>query len=59
MGKLSNKYVRELIKYYMSVGMEKFYLDDDNSPGTERLSDVLKDYIHKGIVNVEVVRDKN
>ena len=52
MGKKENLYSRELISYYMSIGVEKFIFGDNNDPNTEKLSDVLKDYINNGTVDI-------
>ena len=52
MGKLENLYSRELISYYMNLGVEKFVFGDNNLRGTEKLSDVLQDYISNGIVDI-------
>ena len=52
MGKKENLYARELISYYMSIGVEKFIFGDNNFPETEKLADVLQDYIDKGIVDI-------
>ena len=52
MGKEENLYVRELINYYLSLGVKKFVLGDNNLPNTEKLSDVLQDYIKNGIVDI-------
>ena len=51
--KYENLYLREFVEHYLSIGVEKFYLGDDNPDDVENLSDVLKDYIKKGIVDVE------
>ena len=59
MGKAENLHARELIEHYISIGFEKFYLGDDNSPNSEQLSDVLQDYIDKGYVDIIDVRGKN
>ena len=48
MGKKENKYVRELIEYYLKLGVGKFILGDNNDLNTEKLSDVIQDYIDKG-----------
>ena len=53
MAKLENRYARELVEYYISLGVEKFYLGDDNLLNTEKLSDVLQDYIDSGIVEIK------
>ena len=52
MGRQENKYARELVDYYFKLGVEKFILGDNNLPNTEKLSDVLQDYISKGIVDI-------
>lgn len=51
-GKLENLFAREFVEYYISLEVEKFYLLDDNSLGSEKLSDVLQDYIDKNIVEI-------
>ena len=52
MGKEENKYTRELIEYYLKLGVEKFIFADNNNANTEKLSDVIQDYISKGIVDI-------
>jgi hypothetical protein len=52
MGKQENLYAREFIEYYLSIGVEKFIFADNNLPNTEKLSDVLKDYMDKNIVDI-------
>ena len=52
MGKKENLYSRELISYYKSLGVEKFVFGDNNDPNTEKLSDVLQDYINDGTVDI-------
>ena len=47
-----NRYARELISYYMNLGVEKFVFGDNNFPNTEKLSDVLQDYINNGTVDI-------
>ena len=36
----------------MSIGVEKFVFIDNNLPNTEKLSDVLQDYINNGTVDI-------
>lgn len=48
-----NLYARELIEHYIELGVEKFYLGDHNLINTEKLIDVLKDFVDKG--NVEII----
>ena len=52
MAKKENIYVRDSIKYYLKLGVEKFVLGDNNELNTEKLSDVIQDYIDEGIVDI-------
>ena len=56
--KLENLYARELVQHYISIGFDKFYLGDHNSFDTEPLSNVLKDYIDKGFVDIIDLREQ-
>ena len=51
-GRQENKYAREFIEYYINLGVEKFIIGDNNLPNTEKLSDILQDYISNGTVNI-------
>ena len=51
-GKMENRYARELVSYYLNIGAEKFVFYDNNNPNTEKLADVLGDYINNGIVDI-------
>ena len=57
--KFENLYIREFVEYYINLGVEKFYFGDDNPEFVENLSDVLDDYIKKGIVDVEFIYHRN
>jgi len=52
MGRQENLYVKELISYYMSIGVDKFVFADNNLPNTEKFSDILQDYIKNGTVDI-------
>jgi hypothetical protein len=52
MAKQENKYAKELIEYYINLGVEKFIFGDNNLPNTEKLSDILQVYISNGIVDI-------
>ena len=54
--KYENLYIREFVEYYLKLGVEKFYLADENEDFVENLSDVLDDYIKKGIVEIEYIK---
>ena len=52
MGRLENLYVRELVEYYKNIGVDKIFLGDHNEKNTEKLSDVLQDYVNNGFVEI-------
>ena len=58
MGKMENRYTRELITYYSSIGVEKFVIADNNLPSTEKFTDVVQDYINNKTVEVIDIRGK-
>ena len=51
-GRQENKYAKEFIEYYIKLGVEKFIIGDNNLNNTEKLSDILQDYISNGIVDI-------
>ena len=57
MAKQENIYAKELIEYYINLGVEKFIFGDNNLPNTEKLSDILQDYISNGIVDIIEIFD--
>ena len=52
MAKSENKYVHELIKYYKNIGVNKFYLADNNDNTSEKLQNILQDDLLSGLVEV-------
>ena len=48
---MENRYTRELISYYQSIGVDKFVIADNNLPNTEKFTDVVQDYIDNGTVD--------
>ena len=58
LGKQENRYLKYMIDYYLSIGFEKFILGDNNDLNTEKFSDVIQDYIDKGIVDVYDVTNR-
>lgn len=52
MGKYENIYVKELISHYSKIGVNKFFLGDNNDIGQEKLSDILKNEILSGLVDI-------
>ena len=41
-----------MLFFILSIGFDKFVLGDDNSIGSEKLSDILQEYMDKGIVEI-------
>ena len=58
MAKQENKYIREFVEHYQKIGLDKIFMADDNWLNTEKLSDVLQDYIEEGFVEIMDVRGK-
>lgn len=59
MAKLENKYIREVVEHYKQLGLDKFFIADDNSLNGEKISDVLQDYIDEGFVEIFDIREQN
>jgi len=59
MGKKENRYARELIEHYISIGVDKLILGDNNDIGDEKLSEVMHDYIDKRLVDIVDLRGKS
>jgi len=57
-GRRENRYVREFVSHYKSLGFDKVFLCDNNRSGEERFYDVLRDYIEEGFVEVLNYRDR-
>ncbi len=57
--KHENLYVRDFIEYYLNLGVDKFYFGDDNEEYVENLSDILQDYVTKGLVDINYVYYRN
>ncbi len=52
LAKKENLYIRELVNYHKNIGFSKFILVDNNDVNSEKLSDVLQDYIKSGLVEI-------
>lgn len=52
MGKMENEYINEVIDYYKKLGVDKFYISDNNNINSEKFSDVLSKEIEQGIVEI-------
>ena len=44
-GKLENLYVRDFIIYYLELGVDKFYIYDNNEIDGEKFEDVIQDFL--------------
>lgn len=50
--RLGNKYLREYIEYYKSIGVDKMYFYDNNRPNEEKVADEIGDYAENGFVEI-------
>ena len=50
--KKENLYAREFVQYYHKLGVDQFFIGDNNDVGSEKLMDVLNDYVDNGIVEI-------
>ena len=55
-GKNENKYVREWVEHYKSLGFDKIFLFDNNDIDGEKYTEVIADYINNKFVEVLDVR---
>jgi hypothetical protein len=44
---------------YKNLGLNKFYIADDNSLNSEKISDVLQDYIDEGYIEILDIREQH
>ena len=51
-GKKENLYIREYIKYYKNLGVDKIYIYDNNEINGETFENVIFDYIKINYVNI-------
>lgn len=49
-GRLENKYAREFVEYYLSLGVDNIILYDDNDVNEDDFREVIGDYIQSGKV---------
>jgi len=55
-GKLENLNVRDFIIYYLELGVDKFFIYDNNEKYGEKIEDVVKDFIDLKFVEVYDIR---
>ena len=58
-GKNDNIYIKEFVQFYEKWGVDKIFLYDNNDLKGENFSDIINDYINKGLVEVIDYRGKN
>ena len=58
-GRLENKYAVEFVEFYNDLGVDKFFIYDNNHDGEEHFEEVLQPYIDKGIVEIVNYRNKS
>lgn len=57
-GRLENRYAREFIMHYKSIGFDVVYVCDNNRKGEEAFDEVLSDFVRDGFVKILPYRDK-
>lgn len=58
-GRMENKYALEFVEFYHRMGVDKFFIYDNNYGDEEHFEEVLQSYIDKGIVEIVDYRDKS
>ncbi len=56
--KMENKYIREWVEHYKSIGCDNVILYDNNDLDGEKLEDVIEDYIDNGFAIIENAKGK-
>ena len=56
--KNENLYIREFIEHYLSIGINKIIVYDNNEEKGEKIEYILKDYIKKDYINIINYRGK-
>ena len=51
-GKEENRYIREFVDYYETLGVDKIYLYDNNDEDKENFKVIIQDYIDRGFVKI-------
>lgn len=51
-GRQENRYVIEYVNHYLSIGVDKIYIYDNNYDGEEHFEDVLGEYINNNCVEI-------
>lgn len=57
-GRQENKYIREFVEYYKTLGVSNICLFDNNYDGEEDFKEVIGDYVDSGFVIIKDYRNK-
>ena len=58
-GRMENKYAVEFVEFYHNLGVDKFFIYDNNYDDEEHFEEVLQKYIDDGIVEIIDYRNKS
>lgn len=58
-GRMENKYAVEFVEFYHELGVDKFFIYDNNYGDEEHFEEVLQPYVNDGIVEIIDYRDKS
>lgn len=53
-GRFENRYIREYVEHYKSIGVDKIFIYDNNYDGEEHFEDVINDHIESGFIDIIV-----
>jgi len=51
----ASQYLKEFVEHYKSLGIDKIFLGDNASVDSSKVSEVLKDYISSGLVQLDKI----
>ena len=57
-GKKENLYVKEFVDYYIKLGIDHIFIYDDNSPNTEKMSNIIDSTYNKHVTIYENIKPK-
>ena len=56
-GRRENRYAREFVEHYLTLGFDHIYICDNNHDGEEHFEDVLQEFIDQGTVSIHDYRN--
>lgn len=57
-GRSENRYIREYVEHYKSIGVDKIFIYDNNYDGEEHFEDVINDHIESGFIDIIDYRNR-